>query len=133
MRTTLLGLASVVLLVTACNKDAGEGGKAEIHGIVYEQEYNNNTGVPIGDPYPIAEQRVYIIYGAGDYADDDTRTEPDGTFRFPWLRKGDYQVYVVSECDPDSCDNGTQGIYASVEIGDRKEVVVMDTLLIENW
>lgn len=122
-----------VVLFTACNKEPGEGGKAEIHGIVYEQLYNDNTGVPIGDPYPIAEHRVYIIYGDGDYADDDTRTEPDGTFRFPWLRKGDYRVYVVSECDPDICESGTKGIYASVEIGERKEVVEMDTLFIENW
>ncbi|MEO8591662.1 MAG: hypothetical protein ABI432_19930 [Flavobacteriales bacterium] len=131
MRTTLVGLASAAVLFTACNKDPGEGGKAEIHGIVYEQRYNNVTNLPVGDPYPIAEQRVYIIYGDGDYADDDTRTEPDGTYRFAWLRKGDYRIYTVSECD--TCASGTKGIYVSAEIGDRKEVVDVPLITIENW
>lgn len=133
MRTTLWGLASIAVLFTACKKEAGEGGKAEIHGVVYMQEYNDNTGIPIGHPHPAAEQRVYIIYGDNGYADDDTRTEPDGTFRFPWLRKGDYQVYVVSECDPDIYVGCTKSVLDAVEITDRKEVVVLDTMLIENW
>lgn len=131
MRAILAGLTCAAVLFTACKKEPGEGGKAEIHGIVYEQRYNNTTHQPQGDPYPIAEQRVYIIYGTGDYADDDTRTEPDGTFRFAWLRKGDYRVYSVSECD--TCASGTKGIYVDVEIGDRKEVVNADPITIENW
>ena len=131
MRTTLIGLVGAAMAFTACSKDPGEGGKAEIHGTVHEQEYNNNTGNPIGDPYPIAEQRVYIIYGDGDYADDDTRTEPDGTYRFPWLRKGDYRIYTVSECD--TCDSGTKGIYVNVEVGSRKEIADAPLITIEKW
>lgn len=131
MRSLLAGLAGLSLLITGCNKEPGEGGRAEIRGVVYEQRFNSSTNLPIGAAYPIAEQRVYIIYGDGDYADDDTRTEPDGGFRFPWLRKGDYRVYVLSECNDYA--NCTEGIYVDASISGRKDVVQLDTILIRNY
>lgn len=126
-------LGALVLLpfLLACNKDPGEGGRAEIRGIVYEQRYNASTGLPIGNKYPVADERVSIIYGDGEYADDDTRTEPDGRYRFPWLRKGSYQVYVISECN--TYADCVTAIYRSVDIGGRKEVVGVDTIIIANY
>lgn len=116
-------------MLSACSKEPGEGGRGEIRGVVHEQRYNSSN--PVGDPYPIAEQRVYIIYGDGAYADDDTRTGPNGEFRFPWLRKGDYRIYVISECS--TCPGGTEGIYRSAEITGRTDVVNVGTITIRNY
>ncbi len=131
MRAMLAALLALSILLIGCKKEPGEGGRAEIQGIVYEQQYNNNTNLPFGPKYPLTDYRVAIIYGDGDYADDDTRTGPDGKFRFPWLRKGDYRIYVITECnDYVGC---TEGVFADVSINDRKDIVEMDTLFVRNY
>ncbi len=132
MKKVLLA-ASFVVLFAACNKEPGEGGKAEIRGRVMEQRYNNN-GNPVGEPYPVAEKNVYIIYGdgsEGSFPDDNVDTGPDGTFRFPWLRKGTYTIYTISECD--DCPSLEEAVIRAVEIGDRKEVVNIGDLLTNNY
>jgi hypothetical protein len=124
-------LLSCTLLV-GCSKDPGEGGKAEIRGRVIEQRYNS-IGQPSDDPYPIAEQNVYIIYGDGSdgqFPDDNVDTGPDGSFRFKWLRKGTYTLYTISECD--DCDSEEKAIYRTAEITDKKDVVNVGDMLIEN-
>lgn len=130
MKRLLLALA-ILALITACNKEPGEGGKAEIRGRVIEQLYSNG-GLPIGDPYAVAGNNVYIIYGDatdGAYPDDNVDTGPNGEFRFIWLRKGTYTIYTLSDCA--DCEGGTKTIYATADIGDRKEVVNAGDLLIE--
>jgi len=127
---TLSAVALCAMLFVACKKDAGEGGKAELQGVVLEQRYNS-SGNPSGDPYPLADQRVYIIYGDGNYHDDDTRTGPNGEYRFPWLRKGTYKVYTISECN--TYQNCTEGIYRSAEISGRKEVLNLATITVRNY
>lgn len=119
------------LLLSACSKDAGEGGKGEIQGVIHQQEYNKNTGQIIGVPIPVAEQRVYIRYGEDTFASDDVRTEPDGSYRFPWLRKGSYTVYTYSECLENTCDGNQYAIYSTVEIGSRKDLVQVPLITIK--
>lgn len=131
MRSILMGLAGLSLLLTACNKEPGEGGRAEIQGLLYERRYSSLTGLPTGAPYPLADTRVSIIYGDGDYADNDTRTGPSGEFHFPWLRKGDYRLYAIGECR--SCPEGTEATYVDVEISGRKDVVTADTIIVKNY
>ncbi len=131
MKVMLAALLALPILTTGCNKEPGEGGRAEIQGIVYEQRYSQSTGLPTGSAYPLSDHRVAIIYGDGDYADNDTRTGPNGEYRFPWLRKGDYRLYVISECN--DYENCTEGLYASVSINDRKDVVKADTIFVRNY
>lgn len=128
MRTLTFVLAAAWLL-TGCKKEPGEGGRAEIRGVVHQQDYNG--GSPAGAAYPVAEQRVYIIYGDGEYFDDDTRTGPNGEFRFTWLRKGNYRVYVMSECP--SCPGEQEGIYLEASVNGRKDVVNLGTITIKNY
>lgn len=123
-------IALGALLFSACKKEEGEGGKAEIRGTVEEQRYNG-AGNPSGDPYPLADQRVYIIYGDGQYYDDDTRTGPNGEYRFPWLRRGSYRVYALSECN--DYQNCTEGIYQTAEIDGRKDIVSLSTITVRNY
>lgn len=129
MRSIPLALIVTALLFSACSKEPGEGGRGEIRGLVYEQRYNGSSTV--GNPYPLADQRVYIVYGDGTYADDDTRSGPSGEFRFTWLRKGDYRIYVISECN--DYTNCTEGIWVNTEISSRKDVVNVGTITIRNY
>ena len=129
MRITLIVGAIGLLLLSSCRKEPGEGGRAEIRGLLYEQRYVN--GQPSGDAYPLADTRVYIIYGDGAYHDDDTRTGPNGEFRFAWLRKGDYRLYAISECQ--GCPGGSEGVYLSASVNGRKDVVNVGRLTVRNY
>ena len=124
---TALLLLSITLL--ACKKEPGEGGKGEIRGFVTEQPVNGN-GNATDDPYPAVEARVYIIYGDGQFYDDDTRTGPNGEYRFTWLREGNYRIYAISECDAQNC---REGVYRTVEIAGKKEIVTAPTITILNY
>lgn len=133
MRTILACLNIMVLpiLMAACSKDPGDGGRAEIRGRLMEQRYSNSTGQPVGSPYPLAGERVYIIYGDGTYHDDDVRTGHDGRFRFTWLRKGTYNVYAISECrDHNGC---TMPISLRTSITKRKDVVTLPDITVQQW
>ncbi|MCB0794572.1 MAG: hypothetical protein KDB88_07520 [Flavobacteriales bacterium] len=133
MKKYVTGALVMGVLFSACEKEPGVGGKAEIRGHVYTVEYDDFTEQPTGVAYYTPEHRVYIVYGDNDHFDDDTRTGPDGEFRFSWLRKGSYRVFTYSECHPDSCDSGVKEVRFSVEIEDRKEVRELPDLVIENW
>jgi hypothetical protein len=88
----------LMLLLSSCTKEEGEGGRAQIVGRIMTQNYpNTETGAPYGELYPTPEHRVYIIYGDNEYHDDDVRTGGDGKFRFAGLQKGKYTVYTISE------------------------------------
>jgi hypothetical protein len=131
IRSSVLMLFPLLLLATGCKKEPGEGGKAEIQGVVMRQEVNA-AGAPIGDPYPYKETRVYIIYGDGDYSDDDTRTGPDGGYSFRWLRKGEYTVYVFGEQCKD-CPDDMVAIKQTVTIDDKKGVVTVPVMTALNF
>src|SRR5688572_10183771 len=87
----------LILLIASigCAKEPGIGGRAEIHGRVLERHQGS------GEYYPLADHDVFIVFGDGTTPDDDVSTGPDGRFRFPWLRKGAYRVFTISECDWD--------------------------------
>jgi len=131
MKRLLPFLLLVLLLGPSCKKEEGEGGLAEIRGVVLRQDINNNTGQPEGDPYPYQEARVYIIYGDHDYYDDDVRTGPAGQYVFPWLRKGTYTIYTFGECN--DCPGGSVVVQQTVEIKDKKETVTVPTITVDNW
>lgn len=89
-------LISSIILLSACSKSPGVGGKATVSGIVnaiYVNEDSFDTVEVSGYP----ETRVYIVYGDGSTQDDDTRTSPDGSFKFEYLNPGDYKIYTYSE------------------------------------
>jgi hypothetical protein len=72
-----------------------------------------------GTVSPITDTRVYLIYGDGNVFDEVTSTGADGYFAFHQLRRGDYQVYVMSL---DSNYNEVP-VLKSVTITDKKETV----------
>lgn len=132
MMIARIALATALLgtLATGCTKEEGEGGKAAIEGRVYAVEYDNNTGNVV-DSFYLAEARVYIIYGDGATYDDDTRTGPDGLYRFEWLRKGSYTLFTYSECP--LCPGDVEEVRTTVEIEGKKDEVQAPVLRVQVW
>jgi hypothetical protein len=121
-----LGVLLLVTLFFACKKDEGRGGQATITGKVYAYDVNRN-GIRVDSGY-MAGVRVYISYGNSNAVDDDTRTSFDGTYSFPWLNKGDYKVWVVSE-DCAGCPLNQSSDVVLVNVKDRKETVTVRDLI----
>jgi len=51
----------------------------------------------VGNAVPLADARVYIVYGDASVYGDEVRTGGDGDYAFSNLMKGNYTLYVVSE------------------------------------
>ncbi|MBP6511886.1 MAG: hypothetical protein KA347_04400 [Bacteroidia bacterium] len=95
MKQLLISLGFLCLM-TACKKEAGEGGNSVIQGKILERTY---TAFPsIYSDKAALEKDVYIIYGDDHSSfDDRTRTSFDGSYKFEFLRKGKYRIFVYTE------------------------------------
>lgn len=134
---TLSVLLSATLLFSGCEKDAGEGGRGSISGIVIEQRMQSYLNPEVQHEYPVAEERVYIIYGDDSQVyDDNMRTDFEGRYKFRYLREGTYTVYTYSECNifDEGCqENGSvEVIKRVVELG-KNEDVVLDDIVRQNY
>ena len=118
-------LVIIGIVITSCTKVEGEGGSGSIKGFVYEYKLNI-----LGDtisPYAAADQDVYIIYGNEDtFYDDNIKTSYDGSFKFPYLQKGKYTVFVYEDCA--TCLSGKKEILHTIEIIKKNQVVDLDTI-----
>jgi hypothetical protein len=83
------------LIAISCKKGPGEGGRATITGSVYAYNYSNSF-LLIDSSY-IGGQKVFIQYGDEQGVSDNADTDYKGKFSFPYLRKGDYTLYVYSK------------------------------------
>lgn len=124
----LLVVAPIILLSYSCKKVEGEGGSSEIVGKVIIRDYD-----AFGDliaEYPAKDERVHIIYGTDDnYYDDDYDTSFDGSYRFQFLTKGTYKIFVYQNCN--SCPSGEEEVLEVITIDNNKSTVVAPDLIIE--
>ena len=95
-----------LLLVYSCEKEAGEGGTSSIVGSVYKISTYYNVLTQQNDTvyYQLdSGEDIYIIYSdnENDFYDDNIETNWNGQYRFDYLRKGDYTVFIYA----DSTDN----------------------------
>jgi len=118
--------------ITACTKDAGEGGTSTITGKVTVYNYNDNAFTYLEDTFPSVDEDVFIIYGDESTTfDDDVKTSYDGTYEFKYLQKGKYRIFAYSE-DSTGRASGTAGsffrpdvpIFIDVEITSKNQTVV---------
>lgn len=114
-------------LFFSCEDQPGEGGKASIQGKVYVKDFNGNCTVLLDSFYGIDEE-VYLIAGDDPSYFERVRTGPDGTFWFPYLRKGKYEVYALSE--PCNVAGELEAVSIKVEINDRKDDIVTEDIVI---
>jgi hypothetical protein len=96
MKKDILFAFVLTLVLSACKKEAGEGGTSSIRGkvnIVYRAILTNPTPA---DTSAAFDTEVYINYGDNIGPDDRIRTNYKGEFEFTNLRPGNYTVYVYS-------------------------------------
>lgn len=97
-------LASLIILffVSSCEKSPGEGGTSTIQGSVYKLStyYNVLTQQTDTVYYQLDSKKdVYIIYSdnENDFYNDNIETNWNGQYRFDYLRKGDYTLFVYKD------------------------------------
>lgn len=116
--------------LVSCSKEPGVGGKATITGKVqayYVQEDSFDT-LEIA---PVVDARVYIVYGGGETQDDDTRTSPDGSYKFEFLNPGDYKLYAFSETLLNSA--GLEEVSTTVTVSSGDEDLTVPTLTLVQY
>jgi hypothetical protein len=113
--------------MTGCSSLPGDGGTSTIHGKIFVQRYNE-FGTMYQDYYG-PDERVYIIYGDNIGYDDEVKTAYDGTYKFPFLRKGTYTIYAYSDCL--TCDGGSEAKTVQVEITDNNQDIEVEDIVIE--
>ncbi len=119
-------LLSCIIVQTSCKKEPGPGGLATIKGKVYA--YDFTTGKNLQSEGYIGDMRVYIAAENDSVAFDDTRTSYDGSFEFPFLRKGHYKVWVFAESDTlyfTHVPGDLQYYLKETDITDKKQEVVL--------
>jgi len=120
--------ALFLLLLTSCEKEAGEGGNSTIYGKVYLKDYNDTFTV-LEDEYYAPDVWVYIVYGDDRDYSDRIRTGYDGTYEFKYLREGTYTIYTYSK-DSTLQTTAPLPILEQVEITKRKQTIQVPDLVI---
>ena len=119
-------LVIIGLIITSCTKEEGEGGSGSIKGFVYEYKINAFS-LDTTARYAAADQDVFIIYGNDHtFYDDNIKTSYDGSFKFPYLQKGKYIVFVYEDCA--TCLSGKKEILHTIEITKKNQVIDLDTI-----
>jgi len=114
--------AILVCLLSSCKKEEGFGGLASISGKVYAYDYNS-SGKLEAEGYA-GDIEVYISADGDSEILERGRTSYDGGFIFRELRKGNYQVWVYSDCS--KCPNGHEAVVQKVNIPGRKSHIELE-------
>lgn len=113
----------------SCKKKPGEGGFATIQGKVYVKNYDAFFTY-ITSEYYLPSETVYIIYGDGTEIGETVKTSYDGSFKFNYLRKGNYQIFVLGKDTSSSPKGNPKEVLAKVTINKKKQVVTIPDFVI---
>ena len=127
-------LALIFSSITACKKEAGDGGNSSIKGRVV-REFRTVLTNPLtsGGVFPAADVDVFIRYGNNVSPDDRAYTNPNGEFEFLNLRPGAYTIYVYSKDTTvlaTSWDEDHMPVLRTTEISDKKQTVTLTEMRI---
>ena len=92
----LLAFFALALVMTACNKGPGEGGRGTVRGYVKLVHHPDDDYTLTPDTMVAAKTDVFIIYGDEAYFGDDAETGFDGLYQFEYLLPGNYTVFAYS-------------------------------------
>ena len=95
-------LVVIVLFFSSCEKEPGEGGTSSIIGSVYKiSTYFNALTQEVDTVFYQLDsgEDVYVIYSdnESDFYNDKIETNWNGQYRFDYLRKGDYTIFVYAD------------------------------------
>jgi hypothetical protein len=113
--------------VIACSKDLGVGGSSSISGTVMVVDIV--VGNPVDTTYAAGED-VFLLYGTDTIKpyDDSFETSWNGTYKFEYLRKGTYTVFVYSDDYPNSNENVP--IFSTIEVVKNGTDYTLDDIVI---
>lgn len=119
----------LAIAYTSCKKEPGIGGDASVTGRVWVRDYNSTFTQLIGE-YPAEDNYVYLVFGDNVGYDKRVKTDYDGYFRFDYLYKGDYEVYVYSTDSTLTDINNFVPVIIPVTIDERKANIDVGTITI---
>jgi hypothetical protein len=120
-----------LLVLSSCQKPPGPGGRATVTGKVYAYDFDNTQNYLISKGYSSGE-KVYIVYGNGTEIGNDVSTSVDGSFKFRFLNKGHYKVFVNSlDTSYKVKGNATKiPVVKEFDITDTKQTVQLEDFVI---
>lgn len=119
----------LIALMNACTPEEGKGGLASIQGVVMTQNINS-LFEKSGNAFPAADEDVFISYGNSGLADDKSATNSNGVFKFPYLTKGDYTIFVYSNDTASNVKVPQLCFTQSVSLNNKKTEASLDTFII---
>jgi hypothetical protein len=129
MSSKIIVFVLISLSFFSCKKQPGEGGFASIEGKVYVKDYDDSYTIVTAEYY-LPSETVYIIYGDGTEVANTVKTSYDGSFKFNYLRKGTYKIFVLSEDSTKPFLAVPKEELLQVTITKRKEKVVLNDFVI---
>lgn len=119
----------ILLSFASCEKEEGEGGTSTIAGRVYALNYNSDFSIKLSEYYA-PDVDVFIIYGNDSIHSDKTETSYNGWYRFEYLNKGTYTVYVLSNDPTRLSPSGKIVVKQTINVSDNHSTVIADDLVI---
>ena len=128
----------LLLLVCSCEKEAGEGGTSSIEGSVYKISTYYNVLTQQNDTvyYQLdSGEDIYIIYSdeENDFYDDNVETNWNGQYRFDYLRKGDYIVFIYADSTDNLNVSYDYPIFHYITIEENNTIYTLPDFVIEKW
>mgnify|MGYP001186809458 FL=1 len=140
----------LTVLFFSCSKGPGEGGTSVIEGRVLKYQISESffdtiiDGAVVSYPkidtiiplMPDEGVDVFIIYSSNEYDlyDDSFETDWKGRYRFEYLRKGDYTLYVVDDSTSiidNSIVNYDYPVFRYVTISSNNSTKTVDNFIIQ--
>ena len=130
MRYTLIIFIGLLLAsLFSCTKEEGEGGTSTITGKIYALDYNASFTI-LENEYYVPETDVYIVYGNDYVYSDRFKTHYDGTYRFQFLRKGNYTIYAYSKDTTWNSPSGLVPVEKEVKITSNNQEIILEDIII---
>jgi hypothetical protein len=124
-------LITITVIFSFCKKEPGPGGKANIRGKVFVKNYDLSFTILLSEYYEQGEN-VYITYGNETTVGDNVKTSYDGSYVFPYMRKGKYKIWAVSKDSSSTDPAATMAIIQEIEVTERKgDVTVPDIIILK--
>lgn len=132
----ILVICGIVVGLTACEKDAGEGGTSVIEGKVYKIFTSQNPfSGELDTSYFLLDsgKDVFIIYSENHKViyDDKFETDYNGKYHFEYLRKGNYTIYTYADSTDVSGVKYDYPVFKSMQIKSNSSTNVVEDFVIE--